>query len=264
MIDRFCSLRLPILNLKMPLSGLARFSALFLAPCFSRWVLAPLSFSARFSAASRSGFSHGPGISLVHGSISLAAILNLILLLGCARTAPSRFYLLHPQAASAGVKAEASSSSSGPVIGLGSVDLPGYLDRPQIVTRTNPYQLEISELNRWAEPLQGNIEGVLQANLAALLGTDHVLVGTQARITSLDYRVSLAIKRFDGMPGGEALLEARWTVSGKGGQAVLDAKTTTYREAVPGKTYQELVEAESRLLAALSRDIAAAIQGAKR
>jgi hypothetical protein len=196
----------------------------------------------------------------------LAAGLCLVLLLGCARTAPSRFYLLTPQtqAASTGLKTEGQPTTHKIALGLGPVELPSYLDRPQIMTRTNEYQLEMSELNRWAEPLQNNIEGVLQANLSAQLATDRVLIGSWTRSRPVDFQVALTVRQFDGKLSGEAQMEVRWTLYGKDGQTVLATKAATYREPVSGKTYQDLVAAESRLLAALSREIATAIQGATR
>ena len=49
-------------------------------------------------------------------------------LAGCATTPPSRFYILSP------VTADAATQPAGPAtaIGVGPVDLPKYLNRPQI------------------------------------------------------------------------------------------------------------------------------------
>jgi uncharacterized lipoprotein YmbA len=61
-------------------------------------------------------------------------------------------------------------------IGIGPVTLPKYLDRPQIVTFTSPYALNVVEFDRWAEPLESTFVRVLAENLALLLPRAHVVV----------------------------------------------------------------------------------------
>src|SRR5919108_2844543 len=91
---------------------------------------------------------------------------------GCA-SQPSRFYLL-----SAGPNAETASlemsGRQGPTIGVGPVTLPRYVDRPQIVTRTSPYELKVAEFDRWGEALDPNFSRVLGENLALLLPSARV------------------------------------------------------------------------------------------
>ena len=53
---------------------------------------------------------------------------------GCATSPPSRFYLLTP-IAQEGSASGASTTDQRIAIGVGPVDLPDYLNRPQIVTR---------------------------------------------------------------------------------------------------------------------------------
>ena len=36
-------------------------------------------------------------------------------------------------------------------IGIRPVELPGYMNRTQMVTRTGPHRLEVSSLHRWAD-----------------------------------------------------------------------------------------------------------------
>ena len=50
-------------------------------------------------------------------------------------------------------------------IGIGPIRFPAYLDREQIVTRTAQNRLDISENDRWAEPLEENFTRVLSQNL---------------------------------------------------------------------------------------------------
>ena len=58
--------------------------------------------------------------------------------LGACASTPSRFYILNTIPASETIPATA--AERGPVIGVGSVTFPKYLDRPQIVTRAGRNQ----------------------------------------------------------------------------------------------------------------------------
>ena len=93
---------------------------------------------------------------------------------GCAafapRADPSSFYILGalPEADfaadknTAGVKANFT-------VGLGPIELPGYLDRQQIATRTSTNRLSYSETDRWAAPLAESFSRVLGQNISHLL-----------------------------------------------------------------------------------------------
>jgi len=71
--------------------------------------------------------------------------------------------------------------------------------------------------------------------------------------------VTVDVIRFDGTPGENASLVARWTILGDDGEKVLQKKKSSFSEPTDGQGYEALVSAESRLVTALSREIAAAI-----
>jgi uncharacterized lipoprotein YmbA len=71
--------------------------------------------------------------------------------------------------------------------------------------------------------------------------------------------VTVDVIRFDGTPGGNASLVARWTILGDNRAKVLQKNKSSFSEPTDGKSYEALVSAESRLVTALSREIAAAI-----
>ena len=59
---------------------------------------------------------------------------------------------------------------------VGPVTLPGYLDRPQIVTRKGRDEIEPAEFDLWPEPLKSSVSRTLGENLATLLRTDRVAI----------------------------------------------------------------------------------------
>lgn len=177
---------------------------------------------------------------------------------GASRT--PRFYKLSSLAAPGG---------SGPIpsdlaIGVGHIGLPEYLDRPQIVTRVGENELEMSEFHRWAEPLKEDFSRTLAENLGALLGTEKVFVLPWSRVISLDYRVAVSVIRFEGRPGGDVELTARWALLLGEEKRPVNLKKSFIRESTNGSTYEDLVAAHSRALAKLSREVADSVKEQQR
>jgi uncharacterized protein len=189
--------------------------------------------------------------------LALVPLVASLLGLGACASTPSRFYVLNTLPASETVPATA--ADRGPVIGVGPITLPKYLDRPQIVTRASRHQLALGEFDRWAEPLQDNISRVLAENLGRLIPTDHLLLQTWPRSASLDYQVSMEVRQFDGWLGGESTLLARWSIL-DGAEHELLNRMVHLHAPTGGQGYEAMVVAMNQMLEALSRDIAPAIQ----
>jgi uncharacterized protein len=186
----------------------------------------------------------------------VALVVSLLGLGACAST-PSRFYMLNILAPSPEMP-PASQAERGPVIGLGPINFPKYLDRPQIVSRASQHQLALGEFDRWAEPLQENFSSVLAENLSLLIPTDHVLLDNWPR-SIIDYQVRVDVLHFDGWLGGESSLIARWNILDRAERELLSRKLHLNTPAA-GRDYEAMVVAMNQMLEALSRDIAAAIQ----
>jgi uncharacterized protein len=177
--------------------------------------------------------------------------------LGACASTPSRFYVLTTLPASETMPATVAAQS--PVIGVGPITLPKYLDRPQIVTRASRNQLALGEFDRWAEPLQDNVSRVLAENLGRLIPTDHILLHPWPRSVTLDYQVTVEVLQFDGWLGGESTLLARWSIL-DGAERELLNKMVHLHAPTGGQGYEAMVVAMNQMLEALSRDIAPAIQ----
>jgi uncharacterized lipoprotein YmbA len=189
-------------------------------------------------------------------SLILLVLAAMILLNGCAYRPPhtSRFYVLNtidgPQ------KADACADM--PSLGINPLDLPKYLDRPQIMTRINKNELKLSESHQWAEPLKDTIPRVVACNVGSLMCGD-VKVWPWKGSDQVDYRLNAWIIHLDGTPGGNAILNVRWSISDEHTKKLMVSKESTYREQVGENSYESLVSAYSRLLASFSRDIAASL-----
>ncbi len=128
---------------------------------------------------------------------------------GCATTQPPQFYLLSSLPASESPSSPDHPevalfiSELSPYIGVGPIDLPPYLDRPQIVTHASANALGLSEFDKWAEPLDGNVLRVLAENLSILLSTDRMVLFPWSGSIPVDYQIEANIIRFDSHPNGD-------------------------------------------------------------
>ena len=193
------------------------------------------------------------------GFAAAACALLLTSVGGCASSPPSDFFILTPMAETA-EKASTKAPAETFPLGVGPVKVPEYLNRAQIVTRAGPNRLDVNEFHRWGGSFAPNISRVVAQNLSILLGSDEVFAFPSDDATDPRYRVVISITRLDGSLGGEVVLDARWIIAGPKRRAQLDAGRSLLREATRGSDYEDYVAAQSRALAALSQEIAAAIR----
>jgi uncharacterized lipoprotein YmbA len=137
--------------------------------------------------------------------------------------------------------------------------VPAYVDRPQIVTRRSADEVDLSEFDRWAEPLADSVPRTIAANLGALLPGDRIALFPWAGSRPVQYQVVIDIARFDGALGGLVSLDARWRVLGPERTDVREGRFAG-TEPTGGPGYAALVAAMSRSLGALSREIATAVR----
>jgi uncharacterized protein len=191
-------------------------------------------------------------------SLAILAVLAAALTLaGCANGQPTRFYTLSALADAPGGTPRATRPDL--TVGVGPVTLPSYLDRPQLVTRAGDNRVVLADFDSWVEPLQGMFARVLAENLALLLGTDDVLLLPQRRDFALDRQVEVDVTRFDVDAAGNAVLDARWWVFGRGGEKLLRSGRSTISEPAAVGDYSSAAAALSRALGAMSEEIAQAI-----
>ncbi len=170
----------------------------------------------------------------------------------CGSSPPVDYYTLQPIADSGAV-----TPRDARVIALGPLEVPGYLDRPQLVTQSSEGKVKVDELSRWAEPLAEALPRVLTANVDALMDSVVVVSFPYGARMRADYRLAGRIIRFDADRSGTAVLEAQWGVQDAQANNVLSPRRSRYTAQVssaqdPGA----VVVAMNQTVAAFSRDIA--------
>jgi len=95
-----------------------------------------------------------------------------------------------------------------PTLLVGTIEMPQTLDRPQFVRRSGTNTVELAELDRWSEPLDGMIRRSLADDLAARLPKARVLTSVLPSVP-IDHTLMLEIDRFEAASGGTVKLNAR-------------------------------------------------------
>jgi len=193
--------------------------------------------------------------------LMICAICGLALS-GCLspRRDDSKFFVLSPAVPAGAVTA---ASTNQILLGLGPIKLPGYLDRQEVVTRVAPNRLELSSIDRWAEPLDDDFTRVLAQDLSADLGTQRITFFPWYNTTHVDYQVKVDVYRFESDRDGKVDLTAHWQILDGNGK-LLVARDSSYSETAPSSDPTEAAAAMSRALARLAQDIASAISAAPR
>ena len=141
-------------------------------------------------------------------------------------------------------------------LGVGPVRLPGYLDRREIVTRVAQNRFDLSDNDRWAEPLDENFTHVLAQNLSVLLGSDRIITYPWPLDKRPRYRVQIDVFRFEVNSAGEAELTARWAVVDETGKEAPSINESRLSRPAKDKSTDAYVAALSETVADLSREIA--------
>jgi uncharacterized lipoprotein YmbA len=163
----------------------------------------------------------------------------------------TRYFVLAPDATAMGT----TTNAAGPVIGVGPVTIPDYLDRKAIMTRVGPSEVNPSETHRWAQPLRTMLLEILAENLTADLGASPGLVYPWRRDLEPASTFELDLKRFAPTADGTAVLDAVWAVTTNG---QVQHGSSALSEPVGGAGPDAQVAALSLLLGQLSGELAAA------
>jgi len=183
-------------------------------------------------------------------------VVGVMMVTACGgRTPPAKFYTLQPVE-------QSSTGKSLPLnvtLAVGPVAIPEAINRPEIVTRDAGNEISFSEYQRWAGPLEKSIAAVIAQNIGTLLETDRVTPFTRENIFKPTHRVVININRYDSQLAKEFLLKATWSIKNLNSNKLLLIRNSIIREPLASAGYDELVAAQSKALAAMSQEIAAAV-----
>lgn len=141
---------------------------------------------------------------------------------------------------------------------VGPVEIPAYLDRPQIVRLADGNRLQASERNRWAEPLAGAIERVVAMDISRMAHGEFA-VRPFFLDTPLEggsgYRVLINIYAFEQKQNGDVILDCQWTLTSVKQNRQIFERHENFTAYAKNETFEETVKVMNSLLHMLSKDI---------
>ena len=196
-----------------------------------------------------------------------ACVIASLLLAGCgtlsSRPDPSRFFTLSSLQESK--EASNRSGTTGLIsLGIRPIKFPGYLDRQEIVTRSAENRFDVSENDRWAEPLDENFARVMSQNLAVLLPAVRIIQYPWPNSKKPNYQVEIEVLRCEVKRARDAQLWARWEVIDASSKAPIAVKESRLTRPAKEQTTEAGVAALSEAGADLSREIADTVRGHQR
>jgi uncharacterized protein len=185
------------------------------------------------------------------------ALCASLLLMACAPTPPTNFYMLEALNQPVGTSSTVAKKR---LIGIGPLSLPALVDRKQMVTRDENNTIQLAEFHQWAAPLNDNVLSVLRKNVAVLQPNAIVRAYPWSVYGEMDYRVIIDISRFDSQLGKSANLEANWAIMEEKNHTIISNGQTNIQQALNDANYSTVVQAQNKLLSEFSRQLSAALQ----
>ena len=183
--------------------------------------------------------------------LPLAACMNL-----GASTQVVNFYVL----ASPPETVRPASNLKGPYVGVMPVNLPAYLQRPQLVLRAgNNVDISIEDYHRWGEDLALGIARVVSQGMTNELTSIGGSASPLRAGNPVDLRIRLDMHRFDGAPDEQVTLEALWILQ-RDGKNIKDGSYSA--SIIAGPEITDLVLAQSEMLYKLSEELSNAVRSA--
>ena len=170
-------------------------------------------------------------------------------LAGCATPATTRVYTLaNPAKASA----TALSTASPIAIEVLPVNVPERLKRPQMVLSTQgSTQLKILEQDRWSSSFNDELRDAMASGIARQLGAADVSRGGRVAGQPV-YRIAVALREFDALPGDRVLAGFGWTVT---------RLASTARPGVERTIVETAMSCQSTLVKPVGNDTDSVVKG---
>ncbi len=180
----------------------------------------------------------------------------ILLLMACTSTQKTTFYLLKA-IPDTDLKI---SSITGVTILVQQPTLPEYLDQPQMVLRENDYKLQMNEDHRWAEPIKSNFTRVFVEDLDARVAPSNASVFSELGGLNPNYQLTIKVLQMDVNMDDKAVLKIEWALYNGKKERLIKRQKSNYTLPVDNKSYESGVEAQSKAIALLAKEIAETIK----
>jgi len=139
---------------------------------------------------------------------------------------------------------------------IGPVLIPGYQDRPQIVTKSKTGMLNFAQFDRWGEPLDSGLGRLIMDSLLIMLPATNFQVFPCNFAIPLDYQVIVDVAQLDNELDKGMFLAVQWTIIDSKTDRMLLTKRSEFRQVINPHNYSGLAQALSMSVTSLSSEIA--------
>lgn len=184
---------------------------------------------------------------------------GLILLAGCVSvpsSQESRFYGITALNESETKPVELSSEFA---VAVSQIKVPGYLNRPHIVTQDEDHQVHFAQFDRWAEPLNEGMTRVIKENLSTILARAQIVNYPVDFPADTAFKVQTEVTRFELDLFGDLVMVVQWAVVDVGYPKYTTVKRSEFRLPVENGDFEGAAKAVSQACATLSGQIATVI-----
>ena len=147
-------------------------------------------------------------------------------------------------------------------IGIQRVEIPPYLDRPQIVIiQGDSSELTVSEWNRWSENLSTMLQRTISEDLSIYLPKAFVKPYLSSQ-DNFDYTILVEVNkldaRFENKNTGKLVLDVYWFIFNQDNNQIFQKRSQLIQPLTGG--YENLAEQISFLMGQLSKQMAQEIK----
>ncbi len=171
------------------------------------------------------------------------------------KSTPSPFYVLDSQ-----IEPISDQKLTELRMGVGPITIPGYIDRPQIVTKTESAELQLAEFERWAEPMGEMFTRTLTENIKSLTGSHHIYSYPWSSNLDFTYRINAKIIKFENNVNGDALLIAHWQLIHESGESKVKTMHSEFNANAKDASYSSRIAALNDTLTQFAKEIVAQLE----
>jgi len=145
-------------------------------------------------------------------------------------------------------------------VGLGPIELPEMLRRPQMVSRKGSAEMEIADFHRWAGDLEDMMARELTLQLRQISGGPRIVPHPWSTQRHIDYQLRISVLRFDGTLGKEFALQGMWILSDTRERQELVTRSFDLRRPAGDASHAAMAKVMGELLARLGDEIGTALK----
>ncbi len=181
--------------------------------------------------------------------------LLVLIIEACSSTRPTNFYLLKSIAPTQLEQHESIRKEIN--IFIKPVKFPEYLNQPLMVFRESEYKIQLSENNRWAEPLKENFTRVFIENLNNRITPAHVLEYSNLGEIKPNYQLTIEVLRMDVNMENQAVFKVKWALMAGRNKPRINRYHNEFNiSVVYDNSYESKVEAQSKAVALFADKVA--------